>query len=519
MQKINKAIHENERLLMYYYTDSLSKIKQQIIDAAKNGHDTTHLKEIKKNVEAEIDKLDKRFQFYSKQTISQTYKKGVKGSEENCKQLKIPFEPMKGKNYMSFGGIHKEAAKALAINTYKPLRRIVDIVGRDCLEYLERTNFKKTEDICKGLNRYFAVSEDLRKTGLTSVQGVVNGNKTWANAMADFQKSFMNRNILEVPYYKKDGSLHCMVNLADYAELVARTTTAEAFRVGAENQILDTFDEGDLVQINGHSKFPNSPCLPFEGAILSLRGKTEGYMTIKEAKAQGLFHPNCIHHFGVTLAVMDEYDRIEAGKGQGTVLKKPEEMPTRFRSGNEANTFFSNDTNYKEWKSKQTEEHQKAFIDYTNNLAYEINGFLRGKETQIPEWKQNWFSKSSEKLDESLSEFNLSKPLIVFRGVDFEAFNTDKKGLRKLTGSKYTDAGYMSTSCTRKGVVNAKGEEMPILMEIDIPSGKGRGAYINEFSTFKDKEFEFLIPKGQEFDILDVSKKGKQYIIKMKLKA
>jgi hypothetical protein len=92
---------------------------------------------------------------------------------------------------------------------------------------------------------------------------------------------------------------------------------------------------GDLVQVNGHSSFPNSPCLPFEDAILSLTGKTKGYTTLDEAKAQGLFHPNCIHHFGVTIDVLNEYERIEAGKGQGTVLNEVDKPPTKQRAKEE----------------------------------------------------------------------------------------------------------------------------------------------------------------------------------------
>ena len=36
-------------------------------------------------------------------------------------------------------------------------------------------------------------------------------------------------------------------------------------------------------------------CIPFNGKILSINGKTPGYMTIQEAALHGLFHPNCDH--------------------------------------------------------------------------------------------------------------------------------------------------------------------------------------------------------------------------------
>jgi len=323
MDKFGDYISENELLLLRYYNDSLTKIKKQILEAAVSGHETTHLKQLQENVENELIKLNKKFQFFSKSTTSNIYKKGIKGQEAAFKQLHIRFTPVIAATYTQFAGIHKEAVKTLAINTYKPLKRVVDVIGRDCIEYFERTNFNDTQAILKKLLKFFPDSEDLRSTGLASVQGVVNGNITWQRAIKDFQETFMKEEIFKVPYYKKDGTLHSMVNMADYAELVARTTSAEAYRKGAENAILDAFDDmGDLVQINGHSQFPTSPCLPFEDAILSLTGKTKGYTTIDQAKAQGLFHPNCIHHFGVTAEVLDEYARIEAGNGQGTILNE-----------------------------------------------------------------------------------------------------------------------------------------------------------------------------------------------------
>lgn len=338
MKRFEDIVSENELILLRYYNDSLTKIKQQLLNAAVQGYDKTHLQQLQENVENELNKLQKKFQFYSTEQTSKVYKQGVKGAEASFRQLHIQFNPVKARTYAQFSGLHKNAVKTLAINTYKPLQRVVDVIGRDCIEYFERTNFNSTQDILKKLLKFFPDNEDLRSTGLASVQGVVNGNITWQKAIRDFQEEFMKDSIFKVPYYKKDGTLHAMVDLQGYAELVARTTSAEAYRKGAETTILETFDDmGDLVQVNGHSKFPNSPCLPFEDAFLSLTGKTKGYTTLDEAKAQGLFHPNCIHHFAVTTEVIEEYERIEAGKGQGTVLKEVDKPPTKQRAKTDEN--------------------------------------------------------------------------------------------------------------------------------------------------------------------------------------
>ena len=88
MDKFGSYINENELLLLRYYNDSLTKIKKQLLEAAIKGHDTTHLKQLKENVENELLKLDKKFQFFSKDTTSRIYKKGI---DDNRKQYKKCF--------------------------------------------------------------------------------------------------------------------------------------------------------------------------------------------------------------------------------------------------------------------------------------------------------------------------------------------------------------------------------------------------------------------------------------------
>ena len=52
----------------------------------------------------------------------------------------------------------------------------------------------------------------------------------------------------------------------------------------------------DLVRVKHLNIHPTCElCAPFEGKILSINGNTPGYMTVEEARMQGLFHPNCDH--------------------------------------------------------------------------------------------------------------------------------------------------------------------------------------------------------------------------------
>ena len=189
-------------------------------------------------------------------------------------------------------------------------------IGRATLEYMKRENFQNTQTVLKALNktfgRKFAESEFLRQTGIEGVADVVVGSVSWQKAARDIRDKIIADADYNVPYYKKNGDLQRWVQAKDYAKMVSRTTTANIAREGAKDSILDTFDgEFDLVEIIGHSVFPNSPCIPYEGQILSLTGITKGYTTIDEAKANNFAHPNCVHSFGITDKVMEIYRKMD----------------------------------------------------------------------------------------------------------------------------------------------------------------------------------------------------------------
>jgi uncharacterized protein YoaH (UPF0181 family) len=81
-----------------------------------------------------------------------------------------------------------------------------------------------------------------------------------------------------------------------YTEMLVRTKTAEARNRGLINRSIEV--DNDLVIVSDHSSTCDV-CGPWEGKVLSLTGKTEGYPTLDEAESDGLFHPNCQHAINV----------------------------------------------------------------------------------------------------------------------------------------------------------------------------------------------------------------------------
>jgi hypothetical protein len=80
----------------------------------------------------------------------------------------------------------------------------------------------------------------------------------------------------------------------------------------------------DLVKISTHSR-ACPLCVPWQGRILSITGKTDGYPTLEEAKAQGLFHPNCRHAMGLHIDLDKELDDLEENQVENTEEIEEEE--------------------------------------------------------------------------------------------------------------------------------------------------------------------------------------------------
>lgn len=87
-----------------------------------------------------------------------------------------------------------------------------------------------------------------------------------------------------------------------------------------------------------------------------------------------------------------------------------------------------------------------------------------------------------------------------------------------LAGKEWIDKGFVSTSPTIEGIKNAVVTGKDVIIEISIPAGKGYGAYINELSPWKDKEYEFLLKDGLKYYITDVDISGEKPIVRMVIK-
>lgn len=203
---------------------------------------------------------------------------------------------------------------------------------------------------------------------------------------------------------------------------------------------------------------------------------------------------------------------VETGK-QKKGSKIPAEYKT-FKTGEDANSAFYYDdekmgllakknSSYGQWQKSLSSDEKEAISAYAGSYYQDINDHLRGivdlsADKNIPTIVKD--------LDSTISKFPLNKDITVFRGVNIDAVENLLKENKiskysDLVGKTYKDNGYMSTSAIKN--IEQFGSKK-VQMELQIPKGIGKGAYINELSGFTDEEYEFLLKRGSEFEILEV---------------
>lgn len=245
-------------------------------------------------------------------------------------------------------------------------------------------------------------------------------------------------------------------------------------------------------------------------------------------------------------ARMDRYVQRH-GSGQAENIKKRmtsnddddiiEKDSSNFRkleTSRQVNDFFYYDGNERGLKARKSSLHgqwldhlspdeRDAISWYTADGYGDINDYWRRRNgwESIP---VDMVEDASKQIDAAISRFTLKENILVQRGVDdFYGASiigeTDWNEISETVGMIFQESGYTSTTALLK---NSVATAKPYLFEIEIPAGKGRGAYVNKLAGLnEDVEYEFLIARGSKFKITGVEINTEpippQTIIKMRM--
>ena len=229
-------------------------------------------------------------------------------------------------------------------------------------------------------------------------------------------------------------------------------------------------------------------------------------------------------------------DKKQVASSERFAIIKEKDKPISYRqfdTGDAANDFFYYDgeergllakkkSEHAKWQKSLTENEKIAIEDYTGGGYYDINEYLR----KTGDW-ENINAKLIENkiagLDSAISKYSLKDNIRVQRGVMDDVLDDLIKKYgddeAQLIGKIYKDSAYMSTTVLRD---NRVAISKPVVLDIEIPAGTGRGAYVNQLAgQYQDSEYEFLLARGSEFQITGIEENESmippQIVIKMRL--
>ena len=232
--------------------------------------------------------------------------------------------------------------------------------------------------------------------------------------------------------------------------------------------------------------------------------------------------PEEVYNCRCTLvAKVNGFKKVQVQKAMEQPKVFREEDYRAFETGEQTNDFFYYDDEKRglmarkksahgQWTSGLSQEEARAIGQYCADGYYDINNYWR----KYGDWQDinaERVKHQTEMLDGVIARYDLKEPIKVYRAIQPEAFESYWDDIQRIVGTEYTDAGFMSTSPIKTSTAVNK----DCIMELFVPSGKGRGAYVNNVSGFQDEEYEFLLARDSRFRVIGAEETEDKLILKM----
>lgn len=172
-----------------------------------------------------------------------------------------------------------------------------------------------------------------------------------------------------------------------------------------------------------------------------------------------------------------------------------------------------------DWAPKLNADEKKSITDYTGDDYIDINDWLRKGMAYDDEWLED----TVNNIDNAIDKYELKQSISVIRGTSSQIMRRlDYKLDDSIIGETFRDPAYLSSSVS-KDVANGFAEKTTmdiggdkVFIQFDIPAGKGRGAYINSFNGYDEKEF--LIKRDAPFEFYEVTQNDNGILLKARWK-
>lgn len=180
---------------------------------------------------------------------------------------------------------YKEGVNSAEKDAGKPLTAMQDLNIPLTIQNLLLTNYSLLDDANSKILRN--ANDAYRDIMAESATGLLSGVDTRMQASQKMMDRLAAKGITS--FTDKAGR---QWQLSSYAEMAMRTASNHA-AIEGHIQTQQSFGM-DLMRVSRIGT--TCPiCARWQGVVLSISGKTPGYHTVDEARAAGLFHPNCKH--------------------------------------------------------------------------------------------------------------------------------------------------------------------------------------------------------------------------------
>ena len=164
-------------------------------------------------------------------------------------------------------------------------------------------------------------------------------------------------------------------NTETYFQMNVRTNTMRIYNDCLADNVARATGS-DLMRISTGGSDPNCECAAWEGCIVSLTGKTDGFPTYEDARKGGCFHPNCVH----TLEPVDETADAAEIALQKTVPAKAD-MASDWEA--QDSRKYAIDQARKVRDEGLTPEQARVAVDRDNLAASIRAGLVRGDAEEV----------------------------------------------------------------------------------------------------------------------------------------
>lgn len=247
--------------LIRIYQDAYREILERLATKEAKGNVTGYERALLADVTRILTELDADTRDWIEQELPLIYQGGQAEAIRQLGQAGVDVSRLQ----VSLAGINQQAVSILAANLYGDLSDANQLVGRQ-------------------------VNDLFRQAGIEAITTKVSTGQTVKEAQRNLRQRLAAQGI--TGFTDSKGR---QWRLDSYAEMVARTTTAEATNRGTLTQLSEL--GYDLVKITEH--YPTCEiCAPFQGRVYSISGKDERYPKLFGTAfgvAYATIHPNCGH--------------------------------------------------------------------------------------------------------------------------------------------------------------------------------------------------------------------------------